>query len=86
MAVVVLQLHAELDLAFDALGDLARVRDALFSRHGERFRDLQRDIERLDEAQLTFSDPHDLGEGRFLFEPPKEIAALLARARDLGVT
>lgn len=85
MAAVVLTITPELHLVHDAIDQLARIRHALFKRHGDAFRALQRDIEALDGGSLTLSDPHDLGEGFLVFEPPREIAELIARAKTLGV-
>lgn len=80
---------AELDGAYDAIGLLVEARDALQSRHGDRFRDLQRRIEALADVAGLFEtvdlppDPDEIA--RFVLKPGPRILGLIAEARDLGV-
>lgn len=85
MAALTLTLTVESDLTYDAIDALARAREALFSRHGDRFRDLYRDIEALPDADLSDAQLHHLSEGVFVMSPPKALTDLVARARALGV-
>lgn len=88
MAAVTMMLTFETDPIYDALDTVARARDALFSRHGERFRAVQRDIEALayaDRTALADVQFHDLGEGIFVATALKALTDLVARARSLGV-
>lgn len=85
MAALVLKLTAETDLIYDALDSLSRIHHALVHRHGAAFRALEKDIEALGEQSLDLGHPHDLGEGVFVFEPPRQFVDLIDRARALGV-
>lgn len=75
----------EVAAVYDAAEELIRVREKLFSRHGDRFRSLQRDIEALGGADLGDMRFHDLGEGHHELQAPRALTDLLVRARALGV-
>jgi hypothetical protein len=86
VAAITFTLTAETSAVMDVVGLLARVHETLFSRHGERFRALRRDIEAL--ADMAWVDGvkwHDLGEGIHACAAPEMLTDLVVRARDLGV-
>lgn len=79
---------AELCSAFDALQELLVAQAALPHRHGDRFRQLERDIERvLDDsaAGRALLTTADLEPGRFMVIPGPAVTELLREARQLGV-
>lgn len=85
MATGTLGLTIEAEPVYDAVDLLGRAHQALARRHGERFRALEREIEALADAELGLGDPHDLGDGHFIFAAPARLTALIAKARALGV-
>jgi hypothetical protein len=85
LAAAPLTLTVESELIYDALDTLARIHAALARRHGDKFRALERDIERLADERLTLRDPHPLGDGWFIFEPPAQFTSMIDRANALGV-
>lgn len=87
MAQAVMSLTIEMDLLFDAIGDIERIFGALSTCHGQKYRALERRIENLigDDVALSDLKLRDLGIDRFIVEPPVEVTAIVRRARDLGV-
>jgi hypothetical protein len=68
----------------DAADDLEALRRALAHHHGAPYRELDRALEQLEhhpQAPLMT----DLGQGHIMISPPPAWAAVLARARRLGV-
>lgn len=86
MAKVIMTLTAEMDLLTDAIRDIERIFIRLATCHGAQYRDLERRIEAMVQ-DAAYSDPksHDLGGGRFLFEPPVKFKVIISDARKLGV-
>lgn len=86
MAQTLLSISCETDLVLDCIADLQRVLEALVTRHGDRFRDLERRIERLNADD--FSNDRDFPEiepGRMVMVPPPRWVALVDEARAMGV-
>lgn len=70
----------------EACADLVRAHEFVQCLPGAAARRLQHDIER--DSWTIFHAPtaiEALGEGFFIYVPPPELSALLARARKLGV-
>lgn len=78
--------RVEVELATDAIADLARAYGALAARHGEAFRRLERDIETYctDKGQPA-SEVHALPGDVVVLAPSAPLRALVARAMALGV-
>lgn len=87
MARITLSLTLDSAIAVDAVGELQAIVQALASRHGQPFRDLDRRIERfLDTGPGPADvDVQDLGEGQFVAFASGELAAILKAARQLGL-
>lgn len=87
MARLLLTLTVETDLVLDAIADIERIFCALAKRHGQRFRDLERRIERLMDLDANWGVPqsHSIGDGRFIFEPHPELKGIIREAREIGV-
>jgi hypothetical protein len=77
-------LHAEVDALMDVVPELAAIHQALTHRHGEAFRKLERDVERLVDGDIDVV-MHDLGDGRLSFAPGPKVTDLLRRARAMSV-
>lgn len=77
----------ESDPVQDLLVDWERIVTALARRHGDTFRDLDRRMSAIAEGETTVSAPevHDLGEAFLIVTPPREMTAIVADARRLGV-
>lgn len=99
MAQQTLTLRIDGEGLVELVDELARVHGALFSRHGDRFKDLQRRIERFltsasaDNGKcwregLTLQPlAGEAGEGvTYVPVPPPELTQLLRDARALGLT
>lgn len=84
-----LTVRFEMEAVTEACADINRTCVALAHRHGEVFRQLERDIlamaESINAGSVPAPDLHDLGDGIVVFAPPKPIPDLLRRARQLGV-
>lgn len=86
MKQLVLTLRCELDIVQDSLASIRRAHEALAKRHGDAFRQLERDIEALRYGgPLMSPEPIDLGGGFLLFTPSTDLTALIQRAKGLGV-
>lgn len=87
MASLDLSLTVETDLVWDAINTAMIVVERLRSRHGDRFRVLERRFE----AFAFQPEPWAAGEhaeiepGRFVLAPPPELMSLISEARRLGV-
>ncbi len=84
MAQITMVLIAETELAHDAIADVSRIHHALASRHGDRFRKLERRIDALTD-DIGDCDLISIGDGRMVMTVPSRIAAVLAEAKALGV-
>jgi hypothetical protein len=87
MAALVLSLTLETELVGDVARDLERIFAALTHRHGESFRLLEREIERLVEGQLPIcGEAVPLpGGDRLVLTPSADVRAVIAEAQRLGV-
>lgn len=83
MAAVGYTITAEFEGLLDALSEIERVYVALKTRHGDSFRELERQIERLSEVDLQMT-VESLGDGAFL-PVSKTLSDLLIQARQMGV-
>lgn len=74
----------ETDALEEACADLVRVHELLHFRTGSLYARLMRDIEE-QSCELFHAEPeiYCLGEGFFMYGPPKAMSALLRRARRL---
>lgn len=79
----------EAEAVEDACDDVACVFQALARRHGQPFRDLERDIRMMCEGWERDGSPplgfEYLGDGAFAVVPPAPLSELLRRARQMGV-
>lgn len=87
MAQIVAELTFETELLHDLVGELGHIVQALAHRHGDAFRQLDRDIDEWIELtdwrhELTFAP---LECGRQILLPPSSGVALVDRARRLGL-
>ena len=87
MAQVSVSLRLEVDLVHDGVSTLKIVHERLASRHGVRFRKLEREIEALAERGPESTDVAlvQVGDGTFMSVPAGKFKFLLAEARQLGV-
>lgn len=81
MAQVIAALRLETDAIQDVLLELIAIREALFSRHGDRFRDMQRRIEALADLKTDDIVLHNLAPGHYYASAPSAFTSLLADAR-----
>lgn len=72
----------ESDAISDAARELAALREALRHRHGDRYRELERRIERLSPKG---ADVRSLDGETLAAVPPQEWTAILREGRELGV-
>lgn len=80
-----LGLIVEMDLMDDAMRSLSRAHGALSSRHGERFRDYERRLEDMLDADIGRCAFEKLDDGRFVLIPPIEWRAMIDEGVVLGV-
>lgn len=80
---ITLTIKAEFESLHDALADLERAYGALRSRHGDRFRELERRIEQLADGDAEIS-VESIGGGTFVPVSAK-LSGILADARKMGV-
>lgn len=78
-------IRLETDLLHDSIWTLSRIHEALHSRHGERFRNLERRIEGLADAPAPDIEVERLEPFCFIAIPPPEWAEAIADAKALGV-
>lgn len=90
MARLLCTLRAELDLVHDALAEIERIMRALATRHGSKYRELERRIESLAKSPPTAeawgdAKTHMLAEGIILFEPWPIHQDIIRDARAMGL-
>jgi hypothetical protein len=87
MARTVITFRVESDPVADLLAAWECVARELPKRHGVSFRDLDRRMSAIVEGEAPVSAPdvHDLGEAMLIVTPPREMVAIVAEARRLGV-
>jgi hypothetical protein len=85
MARVCTELRCETDAVRDAIDLFAAAMAAVATRHGERFREFERRLEALLEADLEPPTMVNLGDGIFAAEAPASWSLILRDARDLGL-
>lgn len=86
MARVELTLRMDTAPIVDSINLVGVTFGRLARHHGDRFRRLERQIERLAEDGVTDVPViHDLGEGHFVSAAPKSITEILREARRLEV-
>lgn len=85
MASVVATIRFEVDLIRDGIDTLCRIHTCLASRHGERFRDLERRIEAEFHGPCSRMGEQRLEPGLMVLTPPPAWAVLIADARSMGV-
>jgi len=87
MAQLFRTLTCEVDLIRDAVADVERIFRALATCHGQKYRALEKRIERLIDGETKLSDPmtHYIGDGRIIFEPFPEVKSIIRDAHAMGV-
>lgn len=87
--IVVAEIVFELDLLHEVIADLGAIHQALAYRHGDRYRDLDRQIEIWLEGPIRteeFTVEWLKGDGvRGVMVPPPSAFAIIRRARELGL-
>lgn len=77
----------ETDLIWDALATAVVITERLRTRHGDRFRQLERRIEAFAFGPGAWApgDHFEIEGGHYILAAPSEIMAIIAEARRLGV-
>lgn len=80
-----LALIVEMDLMDDAMRSLSRAHGTLPSKNGRRFRDYERRLEDMLDADIGACGFEKLDDGRFVLIPPIEWREMIDEGRKIGV-